>query len=73
MMMQASLLDDQERVLEEVIRASARIVEQQVLMFGRDGVIRIWDCVYVIRASARIIEQQVRVIFEFITHPQDLR
>ena len=45
-MMQASLLDDQERVLEEVIRASARIVEQQVLMFGRDGVIRIWDCVY---------------------------
>ena len=34
MMMQASLLDDQERVLEEVIRASARIVEQQVLIFG---------------------------------------
>ena len=29
-MMQASLLDDQERVLEEVIRASVRIIEQQV-------------------------------------------
>ena len=31
LMMQASLLDDQERVLEEVIRASVRIIEQQVL------------------------------------------
>ena len=39
MMMQATLLDDQDRVLEEVIRASARIIEQQVsgivyLVFG---------------------------------------
>ena len=30
MMMQATLMDDQDQVLEEVIRASARIIEQQV-------------------------------------------
>ena len=31
MMMAATLLDDQERVLEEVLRTSNRIIEQQVL------------------------------------------
>ena len=30
MMMAATLLDDQERVLEEVLRTSNRIIEQQV-------------------------------------------
>ena len=36
-MMAATLLDDQERVLEEVLRTSNRIIEQQVGPFLRQN------------------------------------
>merc|ERR1719361_2746757 len=66
-MMQASLLDDQERVLEEVIRASVRIIEQQnrvrdaaqLLKEENRGLeIRSRDLQRVLRSSQQQLESQ---------------